>query len=1113
MALSPMLVIGCGGSGGKVVLGLRKRIEAELRRKGWDRGVPSSWQFKWIDVPTDAESHSEFGPPLPLGDYVGLAPVDQYSLIDAGLLAGPSASMAGRLVGWRPTPNLQIPVSKGAGQMRAVGRSVALANTSKITNVVKAAFANMASGHAELSQLSELLNENPAVDTLPAVFVVSSMAGGTGAGIFIDVCDVVRAVSPAVGNKIFGFLFTAEIFRGVSGDAGMVPNTVASMSELLSGFLAVNRPAEPLFGAIGPVNDVGKSGPSWPYIIGMQPMGTGAPLESPAQCYRAVTETLLASIMNDKFAQAFVAYEITNFVPNSGAAKRQTAYQMLNNPVARGDGNQPCGTVSSFGSAIVSTGTGLFGEWGTHRLARGVIEHVTEGWREYGRQLMGDRANSVTSDPEIVDFLVGRDRQQFIESSGLAEENEPDGVKHDQVLNGILSGERMTELFEAYQGKVRADLAQGAEDGINGWVKRIQDVAAVNRSNFAVAIDKAMVEGFDAYGSQIVGMLGSAVSSSLAKFGVPVTQGLVKQLKDQCQTAILQLRSEVGEANSRAAQDSSPFIQGAFQALGKNKARGDSEYVRNGVSKALGSDRWSAAARRAERAAEFLERVVPRVLDPLMTQLLDVGGSLAAETNRDALSNWPDNKGSIGAAYRPAPTEKVLLGTDEWDTEYRRLLIAAAGSLDAARDEVAAGGFQFGSVANPKTASPMATFDAQTRWWERDKGHVTIHIRLRPEEVRERAESWFWNESHAVGKFVRMGLEEYLGEIGEHRARRLQRFEDALTRAKQLAQPLVNISPVLMQRMHPGLDSLEPNVVCEPFPFPPTMTDARAIVERVMYGVKAPEDGWFSTKNTRGTEKVLMTAVLASAVQPGTVLSLIEPVAQRWSAIRSTPLSTRQAAIRGFWTYNRARLITESIPLPEPSVEQIIKGWFVGRLLGLVTNATETEAFRVLYVEDNISRAAELPWPLLHHGETNELHAQVHLTKQLPALLEHLGLAMMMLGNDSGALDGYEHLYRIGARSQTLLEDWILNGTLLVPGEQKPLLVGTDVASRQEDAKSALDDLRNMYQKRRESTIVVGDWQRFLEIPYGYELFPLFEEALEQLHHGVATTETVSVRG
>src|SRR3954470_17509050 len=102
MALSPMVVIGCGGSGGKVVVGLRKRLEEELRRRGWSHGIPAAWQFKWLDVPANQERHSRFGPLLPQADYVALSSVPRYQDYDESLMfAAAQDSRLSRLAGWR----------------------------------------------------------------------------------------------------------------------------------------------------------------------------------------------------------------------------------------------------------------------------------------------------------------------------------------------------------------------------------------------------------------------------------------------------------------------------------------------------------------------------------------------------------------------------------------------------------------------------------------------------------------------------------------------------------------------------------------------------------------------------------------------------------------------------------------------------------------------------------------------------------------------------------------------------------------------------------------------------------------------------------------------------
>jgi hypothetical protein len=414
---------------------------------------------------------------------------------------------------------------------------------------------------------------------------------------------------------------------------------------------------------------------------------------------------------------------------------------------------------------------------------------------------------------------------------------------------------------------------------------------------------------------------------------------------------------------------------------------------------------------------------------------------------------------------------------------------------------------------NTKRAEVMVSFDDRARWWDRDGGFVSVDISLHPAKVRQRAEQWLWNENHSMGKFVRMGLEEYLSEVGPQRAARIQRFEQALVNARQLAQPLVRINAELMQRIHPNKDQLSVQVACEQFPFPPTMSDVRAVVERVMFNTAAPDGGWFMAGNTAGVESRLMTAVLDNAVQPAAVTSLSEPISQRWDQITRQPLNLRQDAIRGFWTYNRARLITESIPLPPPSVRKIATGWFTGRLLGLVTDATETEGFKVHYKENSFESIAPLPWPLLNHRDENDLHMKSHQTEWLPALLEHVGLAMMLFGQNPAILDGYEQLYRLGARSSSVMEAWILDAVLPTSTGSAPQIQGLTAEERKANATRAIEVLSGVYEKRRAETVLAGEWDRFVQVPFGYELFPMMIDTLSALGSRIKNIETEQVFG
>ncbi len=71
--LSPFLLIGVGGSGGKTLRTARADLERQLNDVGWTESFPDAWQFVHIDVPTKPDGMDPGLPgALPAGSYQGL---------------------------------------------------------------------------------------------------------------------------------------------------------------------------------------------------------------------------------------------------------------------------------------------------------------------------------------------------------------------------------------------------------------------------------------------------------------------------------------------------------------------------------------------------------------------------------------------------------------------------------------------------------------------------------------------------------------------------------------------------------------------------------------------------------------------------------------------------------------------------------------------------------------------------------------------------------------------------------------------------------------------------------------------------------------------------------
>ena len=114
-----------------------------------------------------------------------------------------------------------MPLSLGAGQFRAIGRTVAVWTAGRIKSAINESLAGLEQAlvDAELKDLFHNIT-GEAADGKPRthIIIVSSLAGGTGAGLMQDVCDIIRAMDKSYSDEIFAVLYAAEAFDALGGD-------------------------------------------------------------------------------------------------------------------------------------------------------------------------------------------------------------------------------------------------------------------------------------------------------------------------------------------------------------------------------------------------------------------------------------------------------------------------------------------------------------------------------------------------------------------------------------------------------------------------------------------------------------------------------------------------------------------------------------------------------------------------------------------------------------------------------------------------------------------------------------------------------------------------------
>ena len=89
-------------------------------------------------------------------------------------------------------------------------------------------------GIAELQYVASLLDAGSITQT-PAVFIVSSMAGGSGASMVLDVAQVLARIDPTLAMQTSMFLYTSQAFSELPKALrrGVEPNGLAAMGELI----------------------------------------------------------------------------------------------------------------------------------------------------------------------------------------------------------------------------------------------------------------------------------------------------------------------------------------------------------------------------------------------------------------------------------------------------------------------------------------------------------------------------------------------------------------------------------------------------------------------------------------------------------------------------------------------------------------------------------------------------------------------------------------------------------------------------------------------------------------------------------------------------------------
>lgn len=332
--MRPLLFVGLGGAGGKTLRALKQNLNLKLKDIGYLGEIPSAWQFLHIDVQLDGVDFP--APPLDAEEFCQLVRAgSSYDSILSSIESKFSdKSEQGRfLAGWaqhRQSNPFGPPTNR-----RGVGRVVGLAEANQISKRVQHSISKLTSPAAnqELIELSQFLFGTEHYQVLgrdAQVIFVSSLVGGTGSAILIDVAEIVKRSSiDTWTNRPIAFLYTANVFEGFEKDADFGLVGLATISELLSASLRPLGPEMRSYFAREGIKDLdvySTCGPQFNYLIGAENM-TGTRF-APDEVIKNTAGILATAALNPKLAEPlFDIIPVNIGLRSSGLEQLQVPHQ------------------------------------------------------------------------------------------------------------------------------------------------------------------------------------------------------------------------------------------------------------------------------------------------------------------------------------------------------------------------------------------------------------------------------------------------------------------------------------------------------------------------------------------------------------------------------------------------------------------------------------------------------------------------------------------------------------------------------------------------------------------------------------------------------------------
>lgn len=961
--LQPFLVVGVGGSGGKTVRALRHSINLTLRRVGWEDGIPDAWQFLHFDSPQAQDGENFPAPFLPREDYLSLVPggVD-YSGVYQVVKSKADPKFLPNVERVLPDPSQAgINIGIGAGQFRGIGKAIAYASLDQMFAKASVAIGKMKSNRAkaQLTEIDALFGGGGGAVGQPVLVIVSSIAGGSGAGQFIEVTEAIKsAIGPeAWANESVSILYAPDVFDalGAMGSA-IAPNSLYALAETMSA-IWTQAPTDSISsiyknqGLIVSASEAYRIGAKYNHIIGRT--SNTVDLGGPEDVYMAVGDFMSSWITNPSLQDDLNVGYFGNWLSR---ALKVSDFTELKLPAV-----DPT-PFSSFGYGKVSLGLDQFENYSAERIARSVIHNLLS------RHLAQDPGCNVKSEQAWIDDSARSALDDFLADSRMHKQKGGQGF---DIYSDLNPEAHETQAIEAQLRDYIVTMAlSGKPQGDHSpatWAQIIQSAFQNLKPQLLQKFSELVYSRIrTAWVPAAPDRMMKLVGTSMSQQGLPVTVELISMLRQKTTETIAQLRSTAaayraveGTLTARLATALAP-TQSMPKVMPANPA------ISASMSEAEVTLKNLFYATVFEAGANLLDDFSSNFVAPMHQSLeaMKVKLAEAAKDNQlpDGRTNpyfsWATPTDPTPSRFKPAPNVALLIDHKDYPSVFASLTRDTFGPQavnpeQIILDEVCMGSNNIEGVSiNPKHAwslvSQVKVWVPTERLFQASPSAAQKSTFATTDDVmsfHEAAKDWLEIGGRPFKAFFTQSLAEFLEGNGDPlvQSARNADFVNGFAKAAASSDPLVRLNDVLLQSTH-GVGSNAQHVVVSDIPVSqgtPLFTQLQNVLQNNdLWTSNSP--GWFkgpTAPSAATTTEVFITKLLAFPVHPLAMGSVVSPIASEW-----LQASTQPVARQTFMQWRQGRSLVESIPAAPKVWRQMLRGWHIARLMNMLKEERGTQA-------------------------------------------------------------------------------------------------------------------------------------------------------------------------